>query len=148
VIPAIVLTLLKYVGIPVLAVLALVTALIAAKALRRRRRRRLGPPAARAALAWRELLDLGRDLGIPSAAPAATRLEQAAVAEGRELPAAGLAAAAADAAVFGPADPDDAAAARVWALADATRRAAIERLSRRRRAWVAVNPASLFAPRP
>jgi hypothetical protein len=112
VIPAIVLILLKYVGIPVLAVLALVTALISAKALRRRRRRTRGPPATRAALAWRELLDLGRDLGVPSAAPTATRREQAVVAEARGLPAAAVAAAAADAAVFGEADPDDVAACR------------------------------------
>jgi len=147
VIPAIVITLLKYVGIPVLAVLALVTALIGAKAVRRRRRRTLGPPAARAARAWRELLDLGRDLGIPPTAATATRLEQAAVAEARGLPAAGLAASAADAAVFGPVDPDDAAAAGVWALTDATRRGAMARLSRWRRAWVAVNPASLFGAR-
>ena len=75
-IPAIVVILLKYAGIPLLAVLAVVTAPIAAKALRRRRRRTLGPPSARAARAWRELLDLGRDLGIAPAAatqPAASR---------------------------------------------------------------------------
>jgi hypothetical protein len=56
-------------------------------------------------------------------------------------------AAAVDAVVFGPADPDDAAAAEVWALAATARRAAIAPLSRRRRAWVAVNPASLWAHR-
>jgi Transglutaminase-like superfamily len=142
--PAIVLTLLKYAGIPLLAVLAVLAAPIAAKALRRRRRRTRGPPAARAARAWRELLDLGRDLGIGPPAPAATRREQAALAQARGLPAAGSVAAAADAAVFGPAEPDDAAAARVWALADEARRAAMTRLSRWRRAWVAVNPAGLF----
>ena len=146
-IPAIVLILLTYVGIPLLAVLALVTALIGAKALRRRRRRTRGLPAARAAWAWRELLDLGRDLGIPSAAATATRREQAALAEARGLTEASPVAAAADAAVFGPADPDDAGAASVWALSDAARRGAMARLSRRRRAWVAVNPASLFAAR-
>jgi hypothetical protein len=142
--PAIVIILLTYVGIPLLAVLAVVTALIGAKALRRRRRRTRGLPSARAAGAWRELLDLGRDLGIGSAPAAATRREQAALAQARGLPAAGSVAAAADAAVFGPAEPDDAAAARVWALADEARRAAMTRLSRWRRAWVAVNPAGLF----
>jgi Transglutaminase-like superfamily len=144
VIPAIVVALLTYAGIPLLAVLAVVTALIAAKAVRRRRRRTVGPPAARAVGAWRELLDLGRDLGIGSAEAAATRREQAALAEARGLPSAGSVAAAADAAVFGPAEPDDAAAARVWALADEARRGAMTRLSRRRRVWVAVNPAGLF----
>jgi hypothetical protein len=144
-IPAIVLTLLKYVGIPLLAVLAVVAALVGAKALRRRRRRSAGPPAARVAGAWRELLDLGRDLGIGPPAPATTRREQAARAEALGLPTAGSVAAAADAAVFGPADPDDAAAARVWALATQARHGAMARLPRRRRAWVAVNPASLLA---
>jgi hypothetical protein len=147
VIPAIVLTLLKDVGIPLAAILALVTALVGAKAVRRRRRRTVGPPAARAARAWREVLDLGRDLGIPATAPTATRREQAAVAEARGLAAAGVVAAAVDAAVFGPADPSDATAASVWALADEARRGAMARLSRRRRAWVAVNPAGLVAPR-
>jgi len=142
-IPAIVLTLLTYVGIPLLVVSVVVTVPMAAKALRRRRRRTRGRPSARAAGAWRELLDLGRDLGIARAAPAATRREQAALAEAHGLPAAGSVAAAVDAAVFGPADPDAAAAARVWALADGARRAALARLSRRRRAWVAVNPAGL-----
>jgi hypothetical protein len=145
VIPAIVVILFSYAGVPLLAVLAVAAALIAAKALRRRRRRAAGPPAARAAGAWRELLDFGRDLGMGSPAPAATRREQAARAETLGLPAARAVAAAADAAVFGPADPDDAAAIRVWVLAEEARRGAMERLSRRRRAWIAVNPASLWA---
>lgn len=145
--PAIVVTLLTDAGIPLLAVLAAAAALVAAKALRRHRRRTRGPPATRVAAAWRELLDFGRDLGIGPAARAATRREQAAAAEALGLPAAGSVAAAADAAIFGPADPDAAAAAQVWALAEAARRAAKDRLSRRRRAWVAVNPVSLVAPR-
>jgi Transglutaminase-like superfamily len=143
-IPAIVLILLTYVGIPLLVVIAVVTALIAAKAVRRRRRRGIGPPAVRVAGAWREFLDLGRDLGIGLPASTATRREQAARAEPLGLPAAGALAAAADAAVFGPADPDDAVAARVWTLTDEARHGAMARLSRRRRAWVAVNPAGLF----
>jgi Transglutaminase-like superfamily len=144
-IPAIVLLLLTDAGIPLLAVLAVLAALIGAKALRRRRRRDAGPPAVRVAGAWRELLDLGRDLGIGPAGPAATRREQAARAEALGLPAAGTVAAAADAAEFGPADPDDAAAARVWALAADSRRGALARLPRWRRAWVAVSPVSLVA---
>jgi hypothetical protein len=153
VIPAIVFVLLRYAGTPLLAIAVVAAALIGAKALRRRRRRALGPPAARAAGAWLELADLGRDLGIRSAGPAAggglgaTRREQAAHAEALGLPSAASVAAGADAVVFGPADPDDAAAAEVWALALAARRAAIEPLSRRRQAWVAVNPASLWASR-
>jgi hypothetical protein len=148
-VPSIVFVLLKYAGSPLLAIALLAGAPVGAKALRRRRRRALGPPAARAAGAWLELSDLGRDLGIrPDGAPGrATRREQAAQAEAGGLAAAASVAAAADAVVFGPGDPDDAAAAEVWALAAAARRAAMAPLSRRRRAWVAVNPASLRALR-
>jgi hypothetical protein len=146
VLPAIVVTLLTDAGIPLLAVAAVVAALVGAKALRRRRRRAAGTPAVRAAGAWRELLDFGRDLGIGPGEPSATRREQAARAESLGLPAAGAVAAAADAAVFGPADPDDGAVSRVWTLAEESRRGALARLSRRRRAWVTVNPVSLFAP--
>jgi hypothetical protein len=149
-VPAIVFVLLRYAGTPLLAVALVAAALIGAKALRRRRRRALGPPAARAAGAWRELADLGHDLGLRpavAAGPTATRRQQAAHAEGNGLPSASSVAAAVDAVVFGPADPDDAAAAEVWALAATARRAAIAPLSRRRRAWVAVNPASLWAHR-
>ena len=54
---------------------------------------------------------------------------------------------AADAATFGPADPDGAAAARVWQLVAAARRGATAALPRWRRAWVVVNPRSLWASR-
>lgn len=145
-IPAIVVILLRYAGIPLCAVAAIAAALIMAKALRRRRRRGAGPPAARVAGAWRELLDLGRDLGLEPAAHA-TRREQASHAERGGLVNAVPAAVAADAAVFGPADPDDATAAGVWALIDQARHASTAKLTRRRRTWVAVNPASLWASR-
>jgi hypothetical protein len=57
------------VGIPVLVLAAIAGTLVGAKALRRRRRRGTGPPAARVAGAWRELVDFGRDLGVePTAA--------------------------------------------------------------------------------
>ena len=160
VIPAIVLVVARDAGIPVLALAALALALAGAKALRRRRRRVLGPPAARVAGAWRELIDLGRDLGIGRAAsvapgPAAsvagggamTRREFAAYAEARGLSAASAVAVAADAATFGPADPDGAAVARVWQLVETSRRDATAPLPRWRRAWVTVNPASLWASR-
>jgi len=145
-IPAIVLELLRDVGLPLL-VLALVAAgLTGAKALRRRRRRRRGRPAARVAGAWRELLDLGRDLGVAPVAHA-TRREQAAHAEQHGLADAVAVAVAADAAVFGPADPDEASVARIWALTEKSRHGATTPLARWRRAWVAVNPASLWASR-
>jgi len=137
--------LLTDVGAPLLAVLAVLAGLIAAKALRRRRRRGAGPPAVRAAGAWLELVDLGHDLGIGAPPRTATRREQAVHAEALGLPAASAVAVAADAAVFGPVEPDDAAAAQVWTLADEARRGALAALPRRRRAWAAVNPASLWA---
>jgi len=149
-IPPIVLILLKYAGEPLLAVVATGLVLIALKAARRRRRRSAGPPSARVAGAWRELVDLGRDLGIAAAGasvPAPTRREFAAHAEEHGLKEAGAVAVAADAAVFGPADPDDAAVTGVWQLLAATRRAATSGLPRRRRLWIAVNPASLWASR-
>src|SRR5580693_9082980 len=103
-IPAIVLTLLTYAGTPLVAIMAAAAALVLLKLARRRRRRATGPPAARVAGAWRELLDLGRDLG-SAGGPASTRREFAAHAEENGLPTAGAVAAAADAVVFGPAEP-------------------------------------------
>ena len=103
-----------------------------------------GPPAARVAGAWRELIDLGRDLGIERAAPATpgslgTSVRPAGrsarrragssprTPRARGLPSAAAVADAADAATFGPADPDGAAAARVWQLVETSRRDARRR---------------------
>ena len=149
-IPPIVFILLKYAGTPLLAVAAAGVRLIMLKAVRRRRRRSAGPPSARVAGAWRELVDLGRDLGIAAAeasAQAPTRREFAAYAEEHGLVDARAVAVAADAAVFGPADPDDAAVTRVWQLVAAARKAATSGLPLRRRLWVAVSPVSLWASR-
>ncbi|HEY6790831.1 MAG TPA: transglutaminase-like domain-containing protein [Trebonia sp.] len=147
-IPAVVLMLLTDIGIP-LGILAVIAgALGGAKGLRRRRRRS-GQPAARVAGAWRELVDLGRDLGI-AARPGLTRREQAAAyaADSRHrLGGATAVAAAADAAIFGPGDPEPAAAAHVWELVGLARRDAVANLPRWRRAWIAVSPASLWASR-
>ena len=144
-IPAILVALLEYAGLPLLIAAAIGAALTGAKALRRRHRRR-GPPAAQVTGAWRELLDFGRDLGIVPAVHA-TRREQAAHAERGGLAQASTLAVATDAAVFGSEDPNDATVDRIWALAEQTRRGATADLTRWRRAWVAVNPASLWASR-
>ena len=156
-IPPIAITVATDAGIPFLVLAGLAVALVAAKAMRRRRRRSFGPPATRVAGAWRELIDLSRDLGIAPVTPGApgvpavvgapTRREFAAYAESRGLPSARAVADAADAATFGPADPDGAAAARVWQLVATARRGAAAALPRWRRAWVAVNPRSLWASR-
>ena len=98
-------------------------ALRGAKAIRRRRRRS-GPPVRQVAGAWAELVDLGRDLGV-APQPAPTRREQALYIRRGATPcrppggaahaspsSASLSAAvavAADAAIFGPADPSPAA---------------------------------------
>ena len=145
-IPAIVLVILRDAGLPLLALAGIVAGLIGAKMVRRTRRRTHGPPAARVSGAWREVLDLGRDLGIVPARHG-TRREQAADVERHGLASASTIAVAADAVVFGPGDPDDAAADRVWALVEDSRRGATAGLARWRRAWVAVNPASLWAAR-
>ena len=121
-IPPIVITVATDAGVPFLAVAGLAAALAAAKAMRRRRRRSFGPPATRVAGAWRELIDLSRDLGIVAASPdaavkpgipraperpaaaavgAPTRREFAAYAESRGLPSARAVADAADAATLG-----------------------------------------------
>ncbi|MGH3151740.1 MAG: transglutaminase domain-containing protein [Streptosporangiaceae bacterium] len=143
VIPAIVLTILQDAGLPLLVLALIAIGLIGAKALRRRHRRH-GPPADRVSGAWREVLDLGRDLGIASAGDA-TRREQAAHVERQGLAGVSAIAAAADAVVFGPEDPDDTAAGRIWALVEDSRHSTTAGLARWRRAWVAVNPASLSA---
>jgi hypothetical protein len=143
-IPAIVLVILRDAGLPLFVLAAIAAGLVGAKVLRRRRRRRRGPPATRVVCAWREVLDLGRDLGIVPAAYA-TRREQAAYAERHGLARVTTIAAAADAAVFGPGDPDDAVAGQIWALVRESRHGATAGLARWRRAWVAVNPASLRA---
>jgi len=67
---------LTYGGPPLGLVLAVVALILAVKALRRRRRRRAGTPGGRVAAGWRELLDQGRDLGLPVTARL-TRREQA-----------------------------------------------------------------------
>ena len=144
-IPAIVLAILQDAGLPLLVLAMIAVGLTGAKALRRRRRRH-GPPAAQVSGAWREVLDLGRDLGIAPAGDA-TRREQAARAERHGLAGVTTIATAADAAVFGPDDPDDAAAGRIWALVEESRHGATAGLARWRRAWIAVNPASLWAAR-
>ena len=145
--PAIVAALLGYVGLPLLALAMIGAALVAAKALRRRHRRRTGPAATRCHGAWLELLDLGRDLGIERPANA-TRREFARTAERGGIAGALVVARAADAAAFRRDEPDDVAVTRVWTLAEQARRNATGPLARWRRAWVAVNPASLWASRP
>jgi hypothetical protein len=73
--PAWLKALLLYVGLPLLAVLAVAGAIVGAKAWRRRRRRSAEPVSARFAGGWREVTDHARDLGL--AITGATRREEA-----------------------------------------------------------------------
>ena len=167
-IPAIVITVATDAGIPVLAVAGLAGALVAAKALRRRRRRSFGPPATRVAGAWRELVDLSRDLGIVAASPDAAVKPGMPRAPGvRPRPRSARRPAGSS-----PRTPRAAACRprRTWRspptrppsarptrtarrrpgsgpLVATARRGATASLPRWRRAWVAVNPASLWASR-
>lgn len=132
-----------YVGLPLLALLALAGAVIGAKALRRRRRRTHVVVSRRLVGAWRELVDHARDLGATGPL-AGTRREQGLLlaTAGATAEAPGLARRA-DQHVFGPVPPDDETAAAYWTAIDEERRAMSESVSRRRRWLAAVNPASL-----
>lgn len=132
---------LRWVGPPLAALALVVGGILGAKALRRRRRRTRGAPSARIAGGWREVVDHARDHGhlVPLAA---TRQEQT-VALGRAelLDLSGQA----DRAIFGPGDPDAAAAADYWLRADASRKAMSASVGRWRR-WAARLSLRTFLP--
>lgn len=156
-IPPIVMTLLAYAGIPLAVLIAIIAGLRGAKGIRRRRRAG-GQPVARVAGAWAELVDLGRDLGIapqPSltrrelcfpggATPLSTPRHRGEDPTLGSIPGALDVATAVDAAMFAPGDPGPATADQVWALVAQAREGALAALPRWRRAWVAINPASLL----
>jgi hypothetical protein len=132
---------LVYGGPPVGLVLAVVALILAAKALRRRRRRRTGTPGGRVAAGWREVLDVGRDLGVPVTARL-TRREQA---ELLAAPGVRPLAERADALLFGagPADaemPDD-----YWVDVQRVRRDLLLGVGRRQR-WKARVSLRSFRP--
>jgi hypothetical protein len=128
---------LVYAGVPMLAVLLVLGAIVSAKALRRRRRRRARRPSARVAGAWRELVDHARDLGRP--VPPGTRRAQ-----GGTLGESGTRlAAAADGLVFGPRPPAAEGAAAYWAEVDAARRDLSREHGRWRRFRAAVDVRTL-----
>jgi hypothetical protein len=133
---------------PVWIALGFVGAVIALKRRRRSRRRTHGSPSQRIAGGWREVIDVGRDLG-HQPAPTATRAEAAAsiVAgaglDGEHATRLGRVGAEADAATFGPAAPDDIAAAGYWHQVEDARRSLTDGLSRRRRFRAATRLTSL-----
>ena len=135
--PAWLLLVLRYVGIPLLAAVLVVSLIVGAKALRRRRRRGAERTSARIVGGWHELVDHARDLGQPvPVAVGWTRREQA----GRlASPAAPALARRADGHVFGPQVPADGEATAYWAEVDAERRRMSAAVTRRQRLRAAVS---------
>jgi hypothetical protein len=133
----------KWLGIPILVVLALMGCVVAGKARRRHLRRSRGPAHGRFAKGWREVCDRARDIGtaVPSTG---TRREQASWLE--HLGVAQLAAEA-DAGVFGPGLPSEKAAAEYWKSVDLACRAMRKSLSRMGRIRAAVSLRSFLQPR-
>ena len=113
-VPAVLIDLLLYAGLPLLLLAAGCRVILGLKARRRRRRRRRGSPSAQIAGAWSELIDLTIDLGL-TPPERGTRREQA-----RTIAGLGLTALAedADAAVFGPGDPVPAHVDSYWTAMD------------------------------
>ncbi|PUA81701.1 DUF3488 and transglutaminase-like domain-containing protein [Nocardioides currus] len=139
--PAWVLVVVKYVGGPLLLVVALLGAIIGLKLLRRRRRRTASVVSARFVGAWRELVDHARDLGQPvPLGPTVTRREQSGSIGTESAPSL---ARRADSFVFGPTAPQAEAAATYWESVDAERRTMSASVGRRRRLLAAISLASL-----
>lgn len=124
--PAWVLTLIKVIGYPLIALIVAVGGLAAARGLRRRRRQRTGPASRRLGQGWRDLVDHGRDLGLTVPA-GLTRIEQADVIGRHDL------ARVADRAVFGYWEPDNAAVQAYWGECKAAKSAISKGVKRRRR---------------
>ncbi|GAA2968767.1 transglutaminase-like domain-containing protein [Actinokineospora diospyrosa] len=134
-IPGYLLTIITWAGPPIGLVALVCTVIIGGKALRRRRRRLQGEPAARVASGWQEVMDRARDLG--TAVPAGlTRPEQATTLGDATVL---RLARAADATVFGPIDPNDAAATRFWSSVDEVRKQLGAGVSRFRRLKAALS---------
>ena len=137
--PAWLVSTVRWGGPPVLLIVLICASIVGAKALRRRRRRTRGTPAARLARGWSEIVDHARDLG--TAMPAGrTRREQGSVLSLHEV---GDLARAADAKVFGQADPLDHDVAEFWSQVSEVRKRMSRAVGLRRRWWAAVNVASL-----
>jgi hypothetical protein len=137
-------------GAAILALLIVVGAVAAVRRRRRMTRQRAADPRARVLGAWKESLDRLHDAGV-SADPAFTASQVVAAGAGQ------LSGTAPDdladlgtlvnAAIYGPAPPDDAAVARAWADADRLAEAALGGLSTRDRLRRAVDVGVLVRAR-
>jgi hypothetical protein len=129
--------LVRFVGVPLLAVTILLSSVVVAKLLRRRRRRTRTKVSARFVGAWRELVDHARDLGQPIPVGAGvTRREQSS-----EIvsPGARSLAHQADSQVFGPRVPRPRDAEAYWRQVDREREAMSASVSRWHRVRAALN---------
>lgn len=132
----------KYGSIPLIpvAVVTLITGIIAwLKARRRKHRRYDGPADVRVNGGWEEITDLACDMGSP-VPPKVTRREAAGLIGNND---ATHLARHADGAVFGPYDLADADVERYWNEVDAVRASMVSRLSRFERWKVLVSLSSL-----
>ncbi len=129
--------LVRYVGVPVLAVMILLSSVVVAKLLRRNRRRTRAKVSARFVGAWRELVDHARDLGQPiPVGVGVTRREQSS-----EIvsPGARTLAHHADSHVFGPRVPRPRDAEAYWRQVDKEREAMSAAVSRWQRIRAALS---------
>ena len=136
----------RWVGIPLGALLLLCAAIIGAKWRRRALRRSRGPVPNRFDAGWRELVDWARDLGA-TVPRGRTRGEQAlALADRPAGERVAPLAVAADAGVFAPGDPPPEAAVAYWRQVDDVRHAMARDAGRFGRARAALNLRSLRRP--
>jgi transglutaminase-like putative cysteine protease len=132
-----------YVGLPLLVVLGPCVALVVLKLRRRRRRATAGPPSARIAGGWAEVVDTARDLGVRPL-PRGTRRETASVlSEAYDAPGAVALAERADAGVFAPGEPTEDEVARFWAEVEQSLRGMTGSVGRWRRLRGWLSPTSL-----
>jgi hypothetical protein len=119
---------------------------VALKLRRRRRRATAGPPSARIAGGWAEVVDTARDLGV-APVPRGTRRETARVLH-QTYGSAGAVALAerADAGVFAPGEPSEREVQHFWAEVEASLRGMSGAVGRWRRLRGWLSPTSLRRP--
>ncbi|WP_426246196.1 transglutaminaseTgpA domain-containing protein [Nocardioides sp. LHG3406-4] len=141
--PGWIVTVVTYVGLPLLVIALILGSIIGAKALRRRRRRGAASVSTRFVGAWHELVDHARDLGqqVPLSRTVTRREQSGAIASER----AAALAREADSSVWGPAVPAPERAEAYWARIDKERRAMSRRAGRRQR-WLAAVNVTTFRP--